>query len=514
MANRNLFQTDVKQRACVRNEAGGRAYQLSHKQQLAQYAATGCLSGTFYTSADNQLATVLGLCEGLPAEFLAKVAIYSRERGFMKDMPALLCAILAVRGPELLPATFARVIDNGRMLRNFVQILRSGAVGRRSLGTMPRRLVRQWLASRPDAVLVAASVGRQPSLADVVRMVHPKPADAKRSALYAWLCGRQVEIAELPQPLRCFENFKRGKRAEVPDVPFQMLTALDLTPKHWRNIASRAPWQTTRMNLNTFLRHGVFDDQAMVAKVASRLRDPQAIRRAKVFPYQLMTAYMHTSEALPFEIREALQDAMEIATSNVPCLPGKVYVCVDVSGSMHSSVTGSRQGASSKVRCVDVAALFAAAILRSNPSADVIPFAEKVRPLVLNRRDSVMSNAEKLAALPWGGTDCSAPLRKLVHQRAKADLVIMLSDNESWIRPGHSGSTELMKYWKKFQRLNDKSARLVCLDIQPYATVQAPAGADVLHVGGFSDQVFEVIRSFMQAGRHADHWVRVIEDCA
>jgi 60 kDa SS-A/Ro ribonucleoprotein len=29
------------------------------------------------------------------------------------------------------------VIDNGRMLRNFVQIMRSGAVGRTSLGTRP-----------------------------------------------------------------------------------------------------------------------------------------------------------------------------------------------------------------------------------------------------------------------------------------------------------------------------------------------------------------------------------------
>ena len=61
----------------------------------------------------------------------------------MKDMPALLLAVLSAKSPALLAQVFARVIDNGRMLRNFVQILRSGAVGRKSLGSRRRR----WCSS-------------------------------------------------------------------------------------------------------------------------------------------------------------------------------------------------------------------------------------------------------------------------------------------------------------------------------------------------------------------------------
>ena len=45
------------------------------------------------------------------------------------------------------------------------------------------------------------------------------------------------------------------------------------------------------------------------------------------------------------------------------------------SSAMQSAVTGRRgRGATSKMRCVDVAALFAAAILRRNPGSIVIPF--------------------------------------------------------------------------------------------------------------------------------------------
>ena len=50
--------------------------------------------------------------------------------------------------------------DNGRMLRNFVQILRSGQTGRKSLGTAPKRLVQTWLESAGDRQLLNASVGQ------------------------------------------------------------------------------------------------------------------------------------------------------------------------------------------------------------------------------------------------------------------------------------------------------------------------------------------------------------------
>jgi len=71
---------------------------------------------------------------------------------------------------------------------------------------------------------------------------------------------------------------------------------------------------------------------------------------------------------------------------------------------------GDRGSATTSVRCLDVAALVAAAILRKNPDAEVLPFNDKLVPIALNPRDTVMTNAAKLAALPQGGTNCSAPL--------------------------------------------------------------------------------------------------------
>ena len=274
MASKTLFKSFVGKllpKTDTRNEAGGVAYTLPPQAQLAQYAATGCLNATFYASAEDQLATVLKLTSEIEPEFIARTALYARREGFMKDLPALLCAVLASRGPGLLAEVFDRVIDDGRMLRNFVQIVRSGVTGRKSLGTLPKRLVLHWIEKRDDAALFRASVGNDPSLADVIKMVHPKPTTQSREALFGYLIGRPHDSSQLPEIVRQFEAFKHGGSAELPAVPFQMLTSLELTERDWNQIARNGSWQMTRMNLNTFARHGVFDGE-LDEIIAARLR--------------------------------------------------------------------------------------------------------------------------------------------------------------------------------------------------------------------------------------------------
>jgi 60 kDa SS-A/Ro ribonucleoprotein len=514
MANLQLFQTlrgALQPQATARNEAGGAAYALSPKHQLAQLAATGCLNNTFYAQAQDQLDAVLALAREVDPVFVAKTAVYARRAGHMKDMPALLAATLAVRDVSLLAKVFPRVVDNGKMLRNFVQMLRSGAVGRKSLGTRPKKLVQQWLLEATEAQLLNASVGNTPSLADVVKMVHPKPAEAWRAAWFAWLIDRPYALEALPPVTQAFERFKRDRAQEVPDVPFQMLTALELDTQAWAQIAQRGSWQMVRQNLNTFARHGVFALPGLAEAVAAKLRDPQAVTKARVLPYQLMAAYTATGTEVSHVVKEALQDAMELALANVPVFEGRVVVCPDVSGSMSSPVTGHRGSATTAVRCIDVAALVAAAVLRRNADARVLPFETKVVSLQLNPRDSVMTNAARLAAVGGGGTSCSAPLALLNREKAQADLVVLVSDNESWADPARGRGTATMQEWAAFKERNPK-ARMVCIDIQPYATTQAQERDDVLNIGGFSDEVFKLLAVYAAGGLGADHWVGVIEE--
>ena len=514
MVNKAIFKTYLGKLlpgTDTQNHEGAPAYQLTPREALAQYAVTGTFNGTFYADGAEQLEAVKALALEVEPEFLAKVAVYAAERGYMKDMPVTLLAMLSRLESDVFARAFPRVVKSGKMLRGFVQVMRSGATGRKSLGTRPKKVVQAWLDRASTAQILRAMVGNDPSLADVIRMVHPKPATEERKAFYAWAIGKPYDYAALPQLVKELVAFRRDQSQPLPDVPFQLLTSLPLTREHWVEIARRGGWQMVRQNLNTFARNGVFEVEGFAEMLAQRLADPDEVRKAKVFPYQLMMAWKMVDGQVPDVVRDALQDAMDVAIGNVPSLAGNVVLCPDVSGSMGSPVTGYRQGATSSVRCIDVAALMAAAFLQRNPKARVLPFENDVVNVSLNRRDTVMTNAGKLAAVGGGGTNCSAPLRKLANEKAKVDLVVFISDNESWVdAKGNGRATAVMTEWAKIKRVNP-AAKLVCLDIQPHATTQAPTRDDVLNIGGFSDAVYGVITAFAAGKNGADGWVNIIE---
>ncbi|MCG2840622.1 RNA-binding protein [Sandaracinobacter sp. RS1-74] len=511
MANKGLFASAVAKllpRTDTLNREGSPAYAYGPKAKLAQLAATGTLADNFYGAAETQLADVLEAARSVDPYFVAQAAVYARTSGAMKDMPALLAAYLTVADPDLSVRVFGKVVNNGRVLRSFVQIMRSGQVGRTSLGTRPKRLVQQWLERASIRELMHAATGNAPSLADIVKMVHPRPADAGRKAFYGWLIGRPYDVAALPAEIAAFEAWKQDQAQPLPEVPFEWLTAYPLVAEQWAELATRMGWQALRMNLNTLARNGAFAVEGLIDQVAARLADRDALHAVRPMPYQLMVALGQVGDGVPLKVQAALEEARELSLRGMPKVPGHVVVCPDVSGSMGMPVTGYRKGASSKVRCIDVAALVAAAMLRSNREARVIPFEQAVVPMKLKATDRIAANAAKLAAVGGGGTNVSAPLALLNKEMAAVDLVVIVSDNESWVDAQRSGSTATMQEWTKLAKRNPQ-AKLVCIDIAPYGTTQAASRQDILNVGGFSDAVFDTIARFVSGETH--DWVSIVE---
>jgi 60 kDa SS-A/Ro ribonucleoprotein len=528
MASKTLFKSTsnklIAPPANAINEAGGAAYNLGTEHTLAQFAATGMLGDTFYTSAADQLNTVLSLSEKVSGDYLAKLAVYSRESGKLKDMPALIAAILFARVDErALKTIFLRVINNGRMLRNFVQVVRSGVTGRKSLGTLGKKLVASYFESKTPDQLFRETVGNDPSLADVIKLAHVRPTSPTRQALYRYIISKEMDFEQvdaLPQLVKDFEMFKEArtkndsKKLKIPAVPFEMLTALPLTTDDWKQIAQAGGWHFVRMNINTFARHGVLDDKEVVRTLATKLADKDEIQKARVMPYQLFIAYLNAGTTNK-TLANALQDALDASLDNVkPFDVNGVAIAVDTSGSMKSTVSGA---VTSSATCVDVAALFASAILRRNPESEILPFDTAVHRATFNPRDSVMTNADKLRVYGGGGTACSVALADLNARKVKADLVVYLSDNESWVDvrnltsyPGWSGigSTATMAEWVKFKARNPR-AKLVNINITPAGTSQASNNKDILNIGGFSDAIFETISNFV-SGQSNDNFVDVV----
>lgn len=518
MANKTLFKSvktpaqkkvNPKGFTEIKNEAGGAAFSFPDKLALAQYAVTGTFNNVFYATAEDQLAKVQALALKVDSRFIAKLAVYSRESVFMKDMPAYLLAILHSRQENgLLSQVFRKVITNFKMLANFVQIVRSGVTGRKSFGTATKNLIKDWLSNKTPMQIFNGSVGlANPSVADIIKMVHPKanPGDAQ-DAMYAYIAetrGYEAKMNKLPEEVKLFEALKRGENVRVPSIPFRALTNLKLSSEQWMEVARNMPFNTLRQNLNMLARRDIFKNPKWLSEIAAKVAQAEG----DVFPYQLFTTFQNTTD-LPIEINLALQEAAEKATANVPVFgEGDVIVFVDVSGSMGSSATGYRPGVPASVtRCVDIAGLVASCVLRKNKNSQVVMFDTSVHTAKLNPRDSIMTNAKTIASFGGGGTDLGCAMRYANQKGVTAKTVIYVSDNCSWAGGQWGTAVEWINYKRRVPQ-----AKLVNIDIQPYAHSQLPDNKDVLNIGGFSDAIWPAIAAFVE-NKNGGDFVSTIEE--
>ncbi len=505
------------------NRAGGQAYSLDSEEALARYAVTGTFNDTYYVGCNDQLEEVEKLAGKCSSHFIAQLAVYSREEAKMKDVPAYLLAVLVARNEhELIRRIFHRVCNNSKVLFGFIRIIRSGAVGRKSFGTVTKRLIQDWIRSKPDKSLYLASVGHSnPSMADAIKMVHPKPRDEQQSNMLAYLLDKEYDKDLLPYDIQVFEELKNGEGTKIPDVPFRALTNCDLSKEQWREIALNMPWNTLRQSLVLLGRRGVFGSDAVAEELAQHLGNAEEVRNWNAFPFELLATWkaIRNTQDIPIVISNAIQQAMEHAVSNVPEIKGNTLIAVDVSGSMGSAAITGRSNKPSIVSVVEAASLIACSLLRKNKTSQLIGFdcnhtqygscrCHHMRPYdkvsgvylmdYLNPYDSIMTNVNKME-FPGGGTDCSLPFMYAQQVTRTFDNIILLSDNQSWCSGGayYGQGAAPNAEWQRYLHKRNPHAKLACVDLQAYLTNQVPdVKTQSINIAGFSDVMFEVLGNF------------------
>ena len=158
MVNLNLFRTKSDPPAAdAVNEAGGRAYRLAPKHALAQLAATGTFQNTFYASGVDQLDEMLKLAAEVDDPvYLAKLAVYSREKALMKDMPAALALPMPVKNPVMEVKTMLRLRSSLTSLKVAVNVPRKWAARVESPLKLPIRSSVPLAVAAPMVVKVNA----------------------------------------------------------------------------------------------------------------------------------------------------------------------------------------------------------------------------------------------------------------------------------------------------------------------------------------------------------------------
>lgn len=447
--------------------------------------------------------------DAVPPDALARATLLAHRRGH-DDMATLLLAHLSRRAPDLFARTFPQTITTGDRLRALVRHLRSGAAGRTSLGSRPKAMLRDWIDRATVGDLLLAAIGTAPSLADIIRMVHPRPATPERAALYRWLIGRRTDPATLPAELQALLAFRANPAGDPPDLPLDLflpVTQYDtpwqgLAPAQWATIARRLPVADLARRANLLHRKGAFTDPDTLARAAARLSDPAAIRAAGLGPVRLFALLRALDADAPAALQAAMQTAALAALDAAPATTGAFLLCADASMAMTRRATAARRGAITALHGHEALDLLTAALTRGNRDARLMPFTDTAFDITRPTEGPLPTRAKSLAVLRKGGSNAAIPLMALAKMRKTIDTIVLVTANTAW--GGTVTDKDAMATaWQRIRAHNPR-ARLLCLRLRPDMPeplpLTLPDGPDVLHLTGFSDAVLDRIRDFL-AGR-------------
>ena len=185
------------------------------------------------------------------------------------------------------------------------------------------------------------------------------------------------------------------------------------------------------------------------------------------------------------EIVAALDDAFHLSFGAVVPSGRRFVVAIDVSGSMgFYNVLGSPA-----LMARDAAAALAMQLLRTEPRATPVAFADKIVPLRIHKSMSLGDVIAAMQGLPFGGTYCDRPIQWAQANGVEADVFVVITDNETLGNPAEA--------LREYRRATGIPARLAVIAMSAGEfSLADPSDAGMLDMAGFDASGPEILRQF------------------
>lgn len=478
----------------VVNKAGGRGYDPGAKYQLLSLLSTCFLDDQFYSTKADQAARVRALVQADPY-FAAKAAVWVRKVFGMRSVTHLVGSevVHCVKG-EPWTAPFIntlvyRLDDAVQILAAYLAAYPAGADGKKRIPNSLKKGIRAALGRYDSYAFAKYKLENQSvKLVDLVNLVHPIPNDRNREALEGLINGKLKNSDTWEAKLS-----KAGQTGVDKD---------EAKAEAWGEMLSSGKMGYMALLKNVRNLMDQADDKTWVLAL-QQLVDENRIKKSMVMPYRYMSAIDAIFGHSPAKAQRknaaiaALRAALETSLSSAPEFRGKTCVVLDESGSMTSERTHGGQNVA------EVGGLFAAAILKTNPRADILLFDTTARYADVPKTTRALGLDQIRRAIGirnGGGTDLSCAFRGM---NKKYDTIIILSDMQTWVDGMGGPAGACGQYCANYQA----NPNIVSFDLKGYG--QAPLPKEkVFLVAGFSDKVFDII-DFLD--EDPDVWIRTVE---
>ena len=494
----------------VRNYEGAQAYKLSPELELYSAVVTASLSNLFYEKQDDRVDRISTLVGKVAPEFVAQLAVYTRNVMNLRSIPLLLVVELAKvhSGDDLVSRTVAKVVQRADEIMELLmcyQWRNPSSRGAKKLAGLSSQIKKglQIAFNHFDEYQFAKynRSNLEVKLRDALFLIHPKAKDEKQQAIfdkiasdtldvpYTW----EVELSALGQEKFASEQLKREAFARKWEELI-----------HSEKVGYMALMRNLRNMLETQVSHS---DMKMVC---NRLADPAQVAKSKQLPFRFLSAYRemeYVNSLSTKAVMQALESAVMVSASNINGFDEntRVLLASDVSGSMYTSISPR-----STVHLYDVGLLLS--MLFRNTCDQVIAgiFGDRweVVNLPTNNVLAATRRLNKMEGEVGYSTNGYKVIDWLIKEQKVMDKVMMFTDLQMWDSSGRNKEFETS--WKQYKKIAPE-AKLYLFDLAGYG--QAPLRVeshDVFLIAGWSDRIFDVLAA-LEKGNDALDVIKSVE---
>ncbi len=486
-----------KAKKVIKNHEGAKAYKVSPKMELYTSVVTSSLSNKFYETGQERLTRIKKLMKQVDPDFIAKLALYTREKMYLRSIPLVLTVELSKihNGTSLVKNTVGRVVkraDEITELLAYYQLAnkRNGVKKLNRLSKQIQKGLSLAFNKFDEYQFAKYNRKREVTLKDALFLTHPKADDENQQALFNKIVNDTLEVPYTWE----VELSKLGQQKFESEAAKKEAVRLK-----WSELieSGRLGYMALMRNLRNILQANV--ESTYIEKVGERLANPAQVRRSKQLPFRFLAAYRELElikSPHASYLMSALEDAIKVSVENIKGfnLHTKVVLASDVSGSMYRPISPN-----SKIQCYDIG-LTLSMLMRYKSDSVITGIFGSTWKTVNLPKANILSNTQKLrniAGQVGYATNGHKVIEYLNQNRMAVDKVMMFTDVQLY--NSQHGGNSLEKEWLAYKRNVAPNAKLYVFDLAGYGNTPLEIGKnDVYKIAGWSDKVFEVLEAIEQ----------------
>ena len=485
------FNLKLKKKNVVKNYEGANAYVMTPQMELYSAVAATVLNDSFYESDSNRVERIRKLIAANDAEYVAKLAMYAREKMHLRSVPLVLAVELAKKhsGDGLVSKTVERVIQRADEITELLSYYEfaNSRKGTKKLNKLSKQIQKGLSASfnRFDEYQFAKyNRDAAVKLRDALFIVHPKAKDEAQQVIF-----NKIAKDELAVPYTWETELSAAGQVKYENEAEKKFAF----KAKWEELvgSNKMGYMAMLRNLRNILEAGASAET--VVKICSYISNANAVAKSKQLPFRFVSAYRElksVNSGFAVQVMDALEDAAAASAANIKGFNTntKVVIAVDFSGSMQSAISKM-----SRIHLYEVGLILAMLLKSKCKNVMTGIFGETYKRIQVPSR-SILANVDSFASRigeVGHSTNGYLVIKDLIARKEIVDKVMLFTDMQLW----NSGffKTGIASLWSEYKRMAP-GAKIYLFDLAGYG--QSPLnvqGNDVFMIAGWSDKVFDVL---------------------